>query len=128
MQTLRKMDVVIICFFILLAVLLIFAFMFAGTRGGAVAVVFADGAEVLVVDIGQNEGERFEIFSLNGINKILIEGGAVRMVHADCPDKYCMRMGAISGTFQTITCLPNRVIVEIRGGGVVGYGVDIISH
>jgi len=125
MQILRKADLAAIGFFGLAAVLLIFIFANMGARDGVFAAVFVEGAEVLVINIGQNEGERFEILSPNGINEILVESGAVCMVFADCPDQYCVRMGAISGTFQTITCLPNRVIVEIRGGDSV---VDVVVH
>ena len=128
MRILRKMDIAAICFFIILAASLIFIFITAGTQDGAFAVVFVEGTEVLVINMEQNEGERFEILSPNGINEVLVEwGNTVRMIHADCPDQHCVRMGAISGIFQTITCLPNRVIVEIRGGGA-DDDVDVIAH
>ena len=126
MQILRKADFVVISFFVLLAVGLIFAFAVAGNKTGAFAAVFLEGEEVLVIDIRRSEGQRFGVASANGINTVLVEGGAVRMLRADCPDQYCVGMGAISGTFQTITCLPNRVIVEIRGG--VADDVDIIAQ
>jgi len=113
MQILRKMDVVAICFFTLLAISLVFIFMFTDGRDGIFAEVFADGALVLTIDIEQSEGEKFEVLSSNGINKVLVEGGAVRMIYANCPDQYCVRMGAISNVFRTITCLPNRVVIEI---------------
>jgi len=126
MQILRKTDVAVICFFVVLAVALIFVFAAAGTRVGAFVAVFADGVEVFVIDIEQNNGEKFEIVSRNGINVVLVEDGTARMVYADCPDLYCVGMGAILGRFQTITCLPNRVVVEIRVGGV--DDADIIAH
>jgi hypothetical protein len=121
------MDIAVVCFFILMAVSLIFIFIAAGTRAGTFVVVFVEGTETLLINIEQNEGEIFIIKSPNGINEILVEEGTVRMIDANCPDGHCMRMGAISGVFQTITCLPNRVIVEIRGGGS-DDAVDVIAH
>ncbi|MDR2183606.1 MAG: NusG domain II-containing protein [Clostridiales bacterium] len=125
MQILKKTDIAVICFFVISAVVLIFIFAIASTRDGAVAAVFVEGTEVLAIDLAQNEGEVFEIISPNGVNKVLVERGAVRMIYADCPNLHCLRAGAISGTFQTITCLPNRVIVEIRGGA---DEVDIVAQ
>ena len=114
MQILRKADLAAIFLFVLLAVFLAFAFAAAGASAGSFATVSVDGVVVLTIDLTQNEGERFEIPSPGGINEVLVEGGAVRMIYADCPDQHCVRMGAISGAFQTITCLPNRVVVEIE--------------
>ncbi|MCL2397991.1 MAG: NusG domain II-containing protein [Defluviitaleaceae bacterium] len=126
MQILRKADLVLIAFFILLAILLAFIFVTMGTRYSAFVAVSVDGIETFVIDIGQNEGESFEIISQNGVNEILVKDRTVRMISANCPDGYCVRMGAISNRFQVITCLPNRVIVEIRGGDAVA--VDVVAR
>lgn len=48
-------------------------------------------------------------------NKIKIINGEVFMEEADCPDKSCIKQGAVSHTGDTIACLPNRVVIEITG-------------
>ncbi len=48
-----------------------------------------------------------------GTNTFVIENGRVKMEEADCPDKICIRQGWISHTSECITCLPNRVVLEI---------------
>jgi hypothetical protein len=50
-----------------------------------------------------------------GDTEVVISGGAVRIVESPCPEKICIRTGAISRPGQTIACLPNQVIVVIRG-------------
>ena len=69
MRILRKMDLAVICLFVILAVTLVLIFIFAaaGARG-AFAAIFVEGAEVLLIDLAQNEGESFEILSPNGMN------------------------------------------------------------
>ena len=37
------------------------------------------------------------------------------MEEADCPDRLCMRRGAIRYAGDSIICLPNKVVVEISG-------------
>lgn len=61
-----------------------------------------------------NSGKPMEI-SLDNHNIIKIEDGVVWMEEADCPDKLCINQGRISNAGQTIICLPNRVMVTIKG-------------
>ena len=50
-----------------------------------------------------------------GRNTLIIQNGVAYMSDASCPDHLCMGMGKISQVGQSIICLPNRVVVEIRG-------------
>ena len=46
-------------------------------------------------------------------NEILIAGGKVSMVAADCPDHDCIKAGIIDQSGQIIACLPNRLSLRI---------------
>lgn len=113
----KKMDFVLILFFILLAVALGLVFIFVtgqGLSSRPVAVVSVDNVDIATIDINLSEGELFEIALDDGrINIIKVQGGSVSMAYANCPNGHCMRMGAISLYFQTIVCLPHRLIVEV---------------
>jgi hypothetical protein len=50
-----------------------------------------------------------------GTNIVQIENGGARMLDADCPDKICVKEGFKDKNGQTIVCLPNRFVVEIKG-------------
>lgn len=39
----------------------------------------------------------------------------VRFLEADCPDQICIQKGYISRIGETIVCLPNRLVIEIKG-------------
>ena len=57
-------------------------------------------------------------FSLNGgTNILVIKGGRAYVKYADCPDGLCINQGEISRTGERITCLPNRVMIEVEGDG-----------
>lgn len=47
-------------------------------------------------------------------NRLVISGGSADIVSADCPDKLCVNQKPISLDGETLVCLPNRVVVEIR--------------
>lgn len=81
------------------------------SRDSLMVVVTVDGEEYysgLLMD------ER-EI-DMDGHNKVVIADGEVCMEEADCPDKLCISQGKISKPGQTIICLPNKVMVTIKGG------------
>lgn len=50
------------------------------------------------------------------VNIVKIEDGYAYMFFADCPDKLCIHQGRIRREGENIVCLPNRVVVSIRGG------------
>lgn len=49
-----------------------------------------------------------------GTNHLVIRNGKASVTEASCPDKICVRQGAVSESGQTIVCLPNRVVVTIK--------------
>lgn len=50
-----------------------------------------------------------------GYNLVEIGEEQVRVIEADCPDKIDVKQGYISRIGETIVCLPNRMVVEIKG-------------
>lgn len=78
---------------------------------GDVVAVLVDGECVARYSLAES-GE----YSLNGgTNILVIEGGEAYIASADCPDHLCVRSGRISLVGDRVVCLPNRVVIEIRG-------------
>ena len=50
-------------------------------------------------------------------NTIVAEPGRIRVEAAGCPDQVCVNQGWISDGTVPIVCLPNKLIIEITGGG-----------
>jgi len=50
-----------------------------------------------------------------GTNTLVIQDGCAWVEHASCPDKICEKQGKISKSGETVTCLPNRVMVTVVG-------------
>lgn len=50
-------------------------------------------------------------------NTVEFEPGRVRVSEAGCPDQVCVNQGWISDGTTPIVCLPNKLIIEIVGGG-----------
>ncbi len=58
----------------------------------------------------------FDIINEYGTNTIVISGGQVYVLEADCPDQICVEHAPISTTEETIVCLPHKLVVEIIDG------------
>ncbi len=55
-----------------------------------------------------------EISTEYGHNKLKIEQGKASIIYADCPDGLCINHAPISRGGESIVCLPNKLVVEIR--------------
>ncbi len=76
---------------------------------GKKLVIYADGE--IEESYPLNEDRVIEIGESNVCE---IKGGEVKMISADCPDQSCVRSKAISGHGETIVCLPNKIILQIK--------------
>ena len=72
-------------------------------------------------------GKTIPIKTEYGYNLIEIGDERVRVIEADCPDKLDVKQGYISQPNQLIVCLPNRLVIEIKGLEQTD-SVDYISH
>ncbi|MDR0531867.1 MAG: NusG domain II-containing protein [Oscillospiraceae bacterium] len=63
--------------------------------------------------------------TVNGV-AIDAQSGRARVKSSPCRDKLCVRAGEISRPGQVIVCLPQKVVIEIRGSG--GSGVDAQAY
>jgi hypothetical protein len=68
---------------------------------------------ILVKD--KNFTKKIEIKTELGTNVIEISNDGAKMISADCHDKICVKEGFKDKNGQTIVCLPNKVVVEIKG-------------
>ena len=89
----------------------------AGT--GVVARITLDGELVEEIDLSAvTEPYTFTLEGPGGFtNTIEVEHGRIRVLEAGCPDQVCVNQGYISDGTVPIVCLPNRLVIEIGGGG-----------
>lgn len=61
------------------------------------------------------EDYTFTIYNEQGnCNEIEVRPGSIGIISADCPDKLCVHQGFIQSSLLPITCLPNRLVIQIR--------------
>ncbi|MGI5962276.1 MAG: NusG domain II-containing protein [Lawsonibacter sp.] len=84
-----------------------------------VAKITLDGALIQEIDLEKvGASYSFTVEGATGLtNTILVESGRIRVLEATCPDQVCVEQGFISDGTVPIVCLPNKLIIEIVGGG-----------
>ena len=95
---------------------------------GAMLAFFALRAsgDTLYAEVWQDDRlvERVELtdttdrtIDLDGHNVIVLSGKTAVMQSADCPDQVCVDQGWIYDGTVPVVCLPNRLVIQIEGGG-----------
>jgi len=97
----------------------------AGVRApGGYAEIIRHGAVVRTLPLSEGGEYRAEYGEF--VNVVAVSGGVAVMRGSNCLDGHCLRQPGISFTGQTIVCLPNRLVVQVRAAGYAEY--DILLH
>lgn len=92
--------------------------------------IYQNGQLIRSIDLTQvTESYTFDITGDDGaVNTIEVRPGEIAIVEATCPDKVCINMGFIKNGLLPITCLPNKLVIEIDEGGIgTGESLDGLS-
>lgn len=107
----KKNDYILIAVIVIIAAALFLIFGKMWSENAATVKVTVDGKEQGIYSLSKNQ----EI-EINGTNVLVIREGKADMVEADCPDKVCVNQKPISKEGESLTCLPNKVIVTVISG------------
>ncbi len=101
----------------LLIVVLIFGLvLYLSQTKGDTVVVTVDGT--LFGEYPIDEDAQIEIKSQSGENLLVIKDKTADVISASCPDGICVHHRPIQNGGESIICLPNKVVVEVRTNGV----------
>lgn len=86
------------------------------SQGALVAIITQNGSVVRTIELDGAAPEEFVISDENGGgNTIRTAGGEISVVSADCPDKDCVRRGALRRAGESAVCLPHRLVIRVSG-------------
>ena len=113
----QKAAVGIAAFLIILSLSSLFYLMLPKESGiEYMADIFQNG--VLIQSIPLNEIREYKVFTITGengcVNEIEVRPGSIGIISADCPDRLCVHQGFIHDSRLPITCLPNRLVIQLR--------------
>jgi hypothetical protein len=114
----KKNDIILVAIILAIA-----GFSFIGlklwqkynTGGAAVVVVTIDGKTYGEYPLSEDIEERIN-HPDGSYNILTIADGYALVTEASCPDQICVHHSPIRYQGETIVCLPNKLVVEIKGG------------
>ena len=107
-------DIVVIALLLVLSLIIFLTSLPSKSTPAATVVVSVDGEIYGRYSIDKDR--EITVESRGHVNIIEINGGAVRVKSADCPDRTCVSQGWISKGGEVIVCLPARLTVTLEGG------------
>ncbi|RKZ21534.1 NusG domain II-containing protein, partial [bacterium] len=87
-------------------------FLMHGEKGEVIE-IWVDGKHVL--DCSLKKDTILVVEGKLGASRVEIREGKVRMLESPCPLKLCMRRGWIEKRGEEIICVPQRIVVRIKG-------------
>ena len=117
----NKTDFKLILF--ILIIFIIFATILNITKKkGNLAYVYYMDDVILKIDL--NIDNKYSVNGENGIVKIEVKDKKIRVIEEESPLHLCSKQGYISNSYESIICLPNKIVIkiidEVKLDGVVG--------
>lgn len=112
-----KKNIIFILIFTLIIAVCAVVMTKSSIKNASTAVIYSGGKIIKEINLNEiNEPVEFDIVSDSGkVNTIRAEKGKIAVTAADCPDKICVNKGFISDASTPVVCLPNKLVVEIKG-------------
>lgn len=110
----KKNDWKIIFFVLMIAAVLFILQNIMQNKQGTYVEVCVDG--VVQARYPLSEDTDTIIQGINHLNNhLVIKNGQADITDAGCPDKLCVHQKKISKVGETLVCLPNRVVITVKG-------------
>lgn len=86
-----------------------------GSSPGTLADLYQNGQFLQTLRL--DEPVEYTLFASSGAsNTITVRDGRICISHATCPDQVCVKQGWVNTAATPIVCLPNGLVIQIRGG------------
>ncbi len=110
----NKKDLQLIIVLILISVNILFGFKIVNQKENKKAIVYYENKEILSIDLNDKQEKTYEVEGYNGKVKIVSKNGKVKVLEEKSPLHLCSKQGYISASYETIVCLPNKIVIKIK--------------
>ena len=105
---------------------------------GFAAFRFAEGARAMIYVGDEKRGwydlggpaREVAVPTRIGDVRLAVSGGSIRVIASPCPNKICIRTGAIHGAHSEIICMPAHLLIVVEGAErkAKDPGLDAITY
>lgn len=108
----NKFDI-ILCIIILIIGLSIYGIFKINSGNSKEAIIYYENKEVLKIDLSDKTLRTYNVAGYNGNVVIETVDGKVRVINEISPKHLCSKQGYISNSYESIICLPNKIVIQI---------------
>lgn len=108
----NKQDFILIGIVLIIVTLVLGIFKLTEKKGNLNALVYYEDKLILTIDLTKEE-QIYEAKGYNGIVYISAGDGKIKVEDEDSPLHLCSKQGYISKSYESIICLPNKIVVKI---------------
>lgn len=110
---------------VIIAVLILSALLFIPNLSGhdkLIADIYLDGEIVETVEL-DSVADTYTI-SPTDTSQITVKNGAICFSYAECHDELCVKSGWLTSKGQTAACLPEKIVITIKGNS----DIDMMTY
>lgn len=111
----NKKDFKLIAVILVVIIILFLIFFLIKDKGDKQALVYYEDKLVLTIDLSVKEEREYLVNGYNGDVIIVSKDGKVKVKQENSPKHLCSNQGYISESYETIVCLPNKIVINIEG-------------
>lgn len=108
----NKSDIKLMIIISLICIIIILSLNLFKNGNSKYATVYYDTKEILKIDMSINH--IYEVNAYNGKVKIEVKNNKIRVVEEKSPLHLCSKQGYITNSYETIVCMPNKLVIEIN--------------
>ncbi len=109
----NKSDIKLIIIILIIAIIVLFVIAIIGNDTSKSALVYYDNNLVLSIDLTDKSEQEYIVNGYNGPVKIIKKDGKIKVEEEDSPLHLCSRQGFIEKSYESIVCLPNKIVIKI---------------
>lgn len=110
----NKNDLKLIIILIIISLLPICILKLRENNNLKVAKVYYNDELVLTIDLNIKEEKTYNIEGFNGNVEIIAYDGKIKVSDEISPLNLCSKQGYISKSYESIVCLPNKIVIKIE--------------
>ncbi len=109
----NKQDIILITVILLIVGSIALVFKITEKKNMSNALVYYEDDLILTIDLTLEEQE-YVVNGYNGPITITAGNGKVKVEDEDSPLHLCSKQGYISKSYESIVCLPNKVVIKLE--------------
>ena len=122
----NKNDIKLIIIILIIAIMILIVIAISdNNKNTKKALIYYDNNLIKTIDLNVEETKEYTVEGYNGEVKIIVENGKIKVDEENSPLHLCSKQGFIEKNYESIVCLPNKIIIKITSDSQEQYDTII---